>query len=147
MEYRTVDDLAAVANITGTTKSDRKMSKMERLRRWQSLLQADPGRVLQTLYETEYQTARARDAMRGDNTAITVAYDDPVLRAEGLQGDTYGDARKFFGLTDNQLHFALCYCYSGPAMSAGTAARRLQSCVPQLRQPGILRRMLSAFSR
>lgn len=147
MEHRTLDDLAAVANVSGTDKPRRTMSKVERLRRWQSLLQADPGRILQTLYETEYQTARARDGMRGDNTAITLAYDDPVLRAEGLEGDTYGDARRFFGLSDNQLHFALCYCYSGPAMSAGTAARRLESCVPQLRRPGLLRRMVSAFAR
>lgn len=145
MEHRSRDDLTDVAKVYGIDAKP--MSKEARLRRWLDLLQSEPSRVLRTLFETEWQTARARDAMRCDNSAITVAFEDPVLRSEGLGGDTYGDAKRFFGLTDGQLHFALCYCYGGPAMSAGTAARRLQRCIPQAQPPGLLRRFLTALGR
>lgn len=146
MEHRACDDLAEVAKVYGTAWPGKSMSKEARLRRWRDLLRSEPNRILQTLFETEWQTIQARDAMRCDNSAITVAFEDPVLRAEGLAGDSYGDARRFFGLTNSQLHFALCYCYSGPAMSAGTAARRLERCIPQARPPGLLRRMLTALA-
>jgi hypothetical protein len=83
--------------------------------------------------------------MRSDNTVITVAFEDPRLRKEGLLGDTYGDAKRFFGLSDRQLHFVVCYCHSGLSMSAGTAARRLEAFIPKSRGPGLFRRAIQAL--
>jgi hypothetical protein len=49
--------------------------------------------------------------MRGDGSPISVAFEDPVLRAAGLENDNYGEAKRFFELTDGQLHEIICYCH------------------------------------
>ncbi|MDP9812634.1 hypothetical protein J2W42_005504 [Rhizobium tibeticum] len=51
------------------------------------------------------------DAKRG--FPIAVAYEDAVFRAEGLSDDTYGEAKRFFELSDWQLHRFVCSCHSG----------------------------------
>ncbi|MCZ6758953.1 MAG: hypothetical protein O7D29_01050, partial [Gemmatimonadetes bacterium] len=48
------------------------------------------------------------------------------LRAEGLQSDGYGDAIKFFELSDDDLHYIVCYCYHGPTMTPTEVARRVR---------------------
>jgi hypothetical protein len=52
--------------------------------------------------------AGARAAMRSDSSPISVAFADPVLRAAGLENDSYGEAKRFFKLTDRQLHKIIC---------------------------------------
>ena len=141
MQHRGHADLARVAKIYDAEAPAQPISKDERLRRWINLLEENPGRKLQTLYETEFQPPIVRDAMRADNSAISVAFEDPILRREGLRGDTYGDAKKFFGLSDREIHFTLCFCLGGSAMSAGTAARRLEAFLPRLRRPGLFSRI------
>ena len=42
-----------------------------------------------------------------------MAFNDPVLRAAGLRDDSYGEAKRFFELTDRQLHWLVCYCHYG----------------------------------
>lgn len=146
MEYRSQDQLAQIANVYRDRVRTRKMSQQERLRRWVKLLDQQPDRVLRTLRETEYRPRKVRDAMRRDGTAIAIAFTDPVLRAEGLGGDSYGDARRFFGLSDRQLHLALCFCCGGPTMSSSTAARRLEAFIPYARGHRLLRSLMRALS-
>jgi len=102
------------------------MSKRERLDRWAELLEIDPDRVLRTLDEIEWKPAAVRHAMRADNSALSVAFADPVLRAEGLASDTFGDAVKFFQISEHDAHIVLCSCHGGEAMRAEEAARRLR---------------------
>jgi hypothetical protein len=64
--------------------------------------------------------------MRVDNSPLTVAFQDPVLRAEGLRGDRVGDALDFFELSEGGLHQLVCYCHFGQTVSAGAVAARLQ---------------------
>ena len=49
--------------------------------------------------------------MRGEQSPLTVAFEDPMLRVEGLRNDSYGEAKRFFELTDSQLHRIVCYCH------------------------------------
>ena len=49
---------------------------------------------------------RLGDEMRGDDTPISLAFRNPVLRASGMTNDTYGEAKRFFELSDGQLHDA-----------------------------------------
>src|SRR3546814_13396884 len=79
------------------------MSRRERLERWAELLEQHPGSV-GVLHETEYQPRFVRDALRADESPLTVAFRDPVLRFQGLTGDTYGDAVRFFDLSDSEAH-------------------------------------------
>lgn len=146
MEHRTHDEVARVAGLYSSSGLAEPMSREQRLNRWISLLEAEPRRRLETLRETEFHPIAARDALRGDDTAITVAFEDPVLRADGLAGDSYGDAKRFFGLSDLQLHHVVCGCHNGWAMSADTAARRLSAFLPNAMRPGLLRRVVRALT-
>lgn len=141
MEHRTHNEIARVAAFHETTDLSEPMSREERLRRWITLLEMKRDRTLQTLHETEFKPVEVRDRMRADNSAITVAFEDPLLRAEGLAGDTYADARMFFGLSDGELHHVVCYCHGGAFMWADTAAYRLRSYLPGSMESGLFRRV------
>ncbi len=125
MKLKTLEELKQVAEVRSPLKRDR-MSKQERLERWAEVLDLAPQGYLRSLYETEYTSQDQRDALREDNSPLTVAFQDPVLRAEGLQSDGYGDAIKFFELSDDDLHYIVCYCYHGPTMTPTEVARRVR---------------------
>jgi hypothetical protein len=103
------------------------LSRTERLERWAELLEQDPSRRLSTLPQTENQPVRARATMRADGSPISVAFEDPVLRAAGLENDSYGEAKRFFELTDRQLHRTICYCHFGESVSAAMAAHYVRN--------------------
>ncbi|MER9237392.1 hypothetical protein NKI56_36630, partial [Mesorhizobium sp. M0622] len=126
MKHQTLEQLQIVAEIDQDYLRQT-MSRSERLERWAELLERNPDRRLSTLHQTEYQPVRARAAMRGDGSPIAVAFEDPVLRAAGLENDNYGEAKRFFELTDGQLHEIICYCHFGATVSAATAARHIRA--------------------
>jgi len=121
MKHQTLEQLQAIAGIDQAFPQ-RVMSRNERLTRWVELLEASPHRRLATLYQTEHQPTSILSRLRSDNSPISVAFEDPILRTSGLEGDTYGEAKTFFGLTDGELHNVLCYCHFGATVSAATAA-------------------------
>jgi hypothetical protein len=125
MEHRPLSDLSTVADVT-TPKPTPALSKRERLDRWAEILERDPDRVLRTLDEIEWKPKAERLAMRADNSALTIAYLDPVLRAEGLASDRFGDAVEFFDISEHDAHIVLCSCHGGEAMQAEEAARRVR---------------------
>jgi hypothetical protein len=122
MEHKHLDQLRSVADIEPGS-----LTREERLQRWIELLERNPSRRLNTLGEIEYQPPAERALARANDSPLTVAYDDPVLQAEGLASDRLGDAMTFFGLTDGQAHYTLCSCLSGRTMDAGTCAQRLRN--------------------
>jgi hypothetical protein len=136
MEYKTVEQIGKVAEIHGEQPL---MSRIERLQRWAELLETQPDRRLNTLFETEYQGQAVRDAMRHVETPISVAFDDPILRTAGLTSDTYGEAKRFFEISDRELHNILCYCHYGATLSAVTAARSVRAILAKAADPGIFR--------
>src|SRR5215204_2482800 len=134
MKHTPVAEISRVADVHPVpTKSP--MSRVERLERWADALERDPDRVLTSIEEMEWKSEAERRAMRADNSALTVAFDDPVLRAERLASDRLGDAIVFFRLSDADAHFALCSCVYGQSMQAGVAARRVR----MIAHPGICR--------
>ena len=146
MEYKSVEQLARLARVAVEAKPSLPLTQVQRLERWAELLEANPGRRLNTVFETEYQLPRARDAMRPADSPISVAFADPVLRGDGLADDSYGEARRYFGLNDHQLHHVLCYCHYGSTVSAGTAARALRGVLKAYAHPGIFARMRRFFA-
>ena len=125
MEHRPLSELSTVADVK-VPKQTPALSKRERLDRWIELLERDPDRVLRTLDEIEWKPKAERLAMRADNSALTIAYADPVLRAEGLASDRFGDAVKFFDISEHDAHIILCSCHGGESMRAEEAARRVR---------------------
>lgn len=122
MEHKHLDQLRSVADV-----QPRPLSRQERLQRWIDILEQDPKRRLNSLGEIEYKPPAERALVREDNSPLTVAFEDPVLRADGLASDRLGDAMRYFGLSDGQAHYALCSCLSGRTMEAGSAASRLRN--------------------
>ena len=139
MKHQTLDQLKVVAGVD--ERYPNTLSRTERLIRWAERLESYPTRRLFTLHQTEHQSASVRDEMRGPDTAISIAFRDPVLRASGLANDTYGEAKRFFELTDRQLHDVICYCHYGETVSAATAARNVRAIV----EPGLLARLRGTF--
>jgi hypothetical protein len=125
MEHRPLSELSTVADVK-IPKQAPALSKRERLDRWAELLERDPNHVLRTLDEIEWKPKAERLAMRADNSALTIAYSDPVLRSEGLLSDRFGDAVRFFEISEHDAHIVLCSCHGGEAMLAEEAARRVR---------------------
>jgi hypothetical protein len=124
MKHQTPEDLKRDAVVL-----PRVMTRNERLARWAELLEREPGRCLSSLPGTEYQPVETRRAMRSTGSPIAVALEDPILRAQGLGDDSYGEAKRFFEITDWQLHGIVCYCHHGATMTAGTAARHVRAAI------------------
>lgn len=142
MKYQSRAELAPIAETYHGDITSSRLSAEDRLRRWIELLREQPFRYVNTLRQTEYRSRLSRDAMRDDNSAITVAFEDPVLRRDGLHGDSYGDARHFFGLSDMQLHRVVCFCHNGFSVPSGVVARQLQSYLPKQKASGFFTRLL-----
>lgn len=106
-----------------------------RLERWAEILEREPTRLFATLEEIEFVPRRMRAAIRADNSPIAYAYADPVLRASGLSGDTFGDARSFFELGTGEAHHLLCSCVNGRSVTGFATARRLRRLAT--RRPGL----------
>jgi hypothetical protein len=124
MKYHELDQLQTLARIGQDYPQLMPLDK--RLQRWVELLEADPDRVLSTFHETEYQPATVREATRCNHSAISIAFSDPLLRVAGLKNDTYGEAKRFFELSDRQLHRIVCSCHFGAIASAGKVARYIR---------------------
>ena len=98
MKHQTLDQLHAIAEVQSEPTRPA-LTRRQRLQRWVDLLERQPDRCLRALTGTEYQPASVRDTMRVAGSPITVAFEDPILRAEGLKDDTYGEAKRFFEMT------------------------------------------------
>ena len=126
MKHQTLDELHAIAQV-GNLAPYSAMTRNQRIERWGELLEQHPTRRLAALTGTEHLGPDGRDAAREAGSPITVALEDPVLRALGLKTDTYGEAKRFFELTDWQLHHIVCSCHVGATMEAGWAATRVRA--------------------
>jgi hypothetical protein len=62
-----------------------------------------------------------------------------------LENDSYGAAKRFFKLTDGQLHEIICYCHFGATVNAATAARHIRAVLEE--RPGMFARFHEAFAR
>ncbi|MXQ11124.1 hypothetical protein [Microvirga makkahensis] len=124
MEHRPLSELGHVADLKPSQVHT--LSKRERLDRWAELLEREPDRLLRTLDEIEWKPKAVRHAMRADGSALTVAFDDPVLRTAGLVSDRFGDAVNFFQISEHDAHIVLCSCHGGESMRSDEAARRVR---------------------
>lgn len=131
MKHQAFDDLKKIADISAPHAP--MMTRRERLERWAKLLEREPDRRFGTFHQTEYLPSESRSTIRSLGSPISVAYADPLLRAEGLEGDSYGQAQRFFSLSDRQLHEIVCSCRHGTSMTAAAAARQVRASMPSAR--------------
>ena len=123
MEHRTIEYLTKVARVHLEGAQERRLLRRERLYRFADVLDRFRGPV-RLLSRVEYLPQSERMRLRNDQSPLTVAFNDPLLRAEGLEGDRFGDAIRFFQLTRWEAHELLCDChYTGPITPAMIARR------------------------
>lgn len=125
MKHQTIEQLQALAEI----RPDPVLTRTERLQRWAELLESNPDRRLGTLSGTERTPAAVRQTMQVNGSPMTVAFEDPQLRLAGLVDDSYGEAKRFFELSDHQLHDIVCDCNFGSSVRAAYAARRVRAAI------------------
>ncbi|BAV47078.1 hypothetical protein MLTONO_2175 [Mesorhizobium loti] len=125
MKHQTLEELQSIADINPMAPA-LLMTREQRVERWVELLEMNPSRCLTALTGTEHLNSRLRDEARATGSPITVAFDDSLLRASGLKSDTYGEAKRFFELSDWQLHDIVCSCHAGATMRADWAAGRVR---------------------
>jgi len=123
MKHRTLDELKCDAEVTPITRNDLRAQRRQRLEHLARELERRGGTV-SLLSRTEYLPPAQRLALRADRTPLAFACQDPVLRRQGLAGDTLGHAMDFFHLSDAEAHHLFCDChYVHPAMAETVAAR------------------------
>lgn len=144
MHHKTLQQLEPVAALY-PERTRARLSQHERLSRWAAMLERAPERRVTALSGTEYQLPAERDAMRCDNSPLTVAWEDPVLRDQGLAGDRFEDAKAFFGLSNRQLHDLVCHCLNGETVSTQLIARRVRILASRL-APGPLGRLWQSLT-
>lgn len=125
MEHKSLKQLHDAATVD--TKLPLFSERSDRLRRWAELLEREGSRRFPTLHDLELAPRSEHFSLRAKGSAIAVAFADPALRASGLAGDTYGDAKDFFGLSERQAHRLLCSCLNGPATQGHSLAVRLRT--------------------
>jgi hypothetical protein len=128
MKHHSIEQLQALADVQpiGASLS---MTRTARLERWARLLKDQPNRRLATLSGTEFVPPPERLAMRVTGSPISVAFEDSVFRAAGLGDDTYGEAKRFFELSDRQLHNIVCHCNLGESTRGASTARRVRAAI------------------
>ena len=144
MKHQTVEQVRSVAAVRSQALP--LMTSRERLERWACLLEEEPNRRLSTLYQTEHRRSWARETLRSGTSPISVAFADLRFRAQGLADDTYGEAKRFFEVSDRQMHDILCYCHFGETISAGAAAQAIRRVIAAESRRGWFTKLRQGFS-
>jgi hypothetical protein len=99
MEYRSMSDVAKSARLSSQIAGSVRSLRRERLERLANLLDSHEGPI-RVLKRMEHLSASDRAMLRADPSPLTIAFHDPVFRAQGLASDRLGDARDFFALSE-----------------------------------------------
>ncbi|TIR18300.1 MAG: hypothetical protein E5X34_22255 [Mesorhizobium sp.] len=142
MKHQTFQELNEVAEVEASFPA---MTRTQRLEHWAMLLERNPERCLAAFPGTEYMTLDVRDKAQSLGSALSIAFADTILRAEGLKSDSYGEAKRFFELTDWQLHAIVCHCHVGGTMKAGWAAVQVRSAIDK--EGNLFTRLREAISQ
>jgi hypothetical protein len=122
MKHMTLDEIRHKAEVS-TAVEDPAERRRRRLRRLAVVVELHRG-TLNLLSRIEFVPQSKRLLLRADSSPLTVAYSDPILRKEGLAGDTLGDAMDFFSLSHREAHHLFCDChYMGPVRPEKVAGR------------------------
>lgn len=138
MRHQPIEQILATATALERPPT---LSRRERLLHWAEILKREGPRLLQPLKYVEFYAPAERARLRGEQTPLSIAYADATLRSAGLAGDTYGQARAFFGLSEAEAHFLLCDCHWRGRMTGEAAAKRVRAVA----NPSLLNRAWMAL--
>lgn len=133
MEQRSVESLRGIAEVHFAPPAP--LDRAQRLELWAKALERQGAAPVRLFHQLEFMPRSEWGPLRVEDSPLTVAFNDPVLRAAGLQSDRLGDAMAFFDLGERDTHRMLCSCMHGAAMSgsrAGMIVRQIANPAPQL---------------
>ena len=146
MKHETLETLTRRAEVLAVGNGqDRKKLRRARLERWAVLLEKHQGRLV-PLERVEYLRVEEQHTLRGEDSPLTVAFEDPILRAEGLRSDRLGDAIEFFSLTHDEAHYLLCDCHYSGQMNASGVASRIRGYARRMTFGDMLGRIRAAWA-
>ena len=121
MKHRTLHEIEAEARVMPGPPS--RALRRERLERLATVLEerCAPVRLLSRI---EYLPRHECMRLRTDDSPLSFAYEDPVLRAQGLKSDRLGDAMAFFDLSLDEAHHLVCDCHYYGAVTSDVVASR-----------------------
>jgi hypothetical protein len=133
MEQRSVESLRGIAEVHLVPPPP--PDHAQRLELWAKALEHRGLEPVRLFHQLEFMPRSEWESLRVEDSPLTIAFNDPSLRAAGLQSDRLGDAMAFFNLGERDTHRMLCSCVHGAAMSASRAAgivRQVADPAPQL---------------
>jgi hypothetical protein len=145
MEPRTIAEVAKSAQVYSTAETAR-TQRRERLERLARLLEQHDGPV-QMLTQIEYLRRAERLLLRRDGSPLTIAYRDPVFRAQGLAGDRLGDAMAFLALDDREAHHLFCDCHYRTGVSSQVIATQVRSVAQRPTMGEVWQKVRGAIGR
>jgi hypothetical protein len=128
MEHRSYTEIERLGRIIRPPN----FSRRERLLLWAFALEKRRGTRLRTLQAIERKPHGEYILSRAENSPLSVAFADPVLRSAGLTGDSVGEAARFFSLSHWQLHELVCHCNFGETVAAEAVALRVRRLANQI---------------
>jgi len=131
MKYRTLDELAPVAQIGSLGPEALKALRRKRLERLADVLDAYDG-PFGLLSRIEYLPKQERMSARAEDSPLALAFQDPILRGQGLASDRVGDAMSFFDLSWREAHHLFCDCHYTAGITARIVADRVRSLAHRL---------------
>lgn len=131
MEYKRIVE----AKRAGEATPAGPLARTDRLERWAAALDRLGGARLNSLLRTEHIERGLLSSLRADDSPLSVAFEDPVLRVAGLRDDSYGEAKRFFELRDHELHWIICSCHFGETVSAAMVAGRVRAIMTRPAEP------------
>src|SRR5262245_28499405 len=146
MEHRALDELKPIASLARVPSPSKEETRRARLFRFADVLEAHrgPTRLFRGL---EYLHRGDLIALREDNSPLSIAFADPVLRAQGLTSDHFGEAVAFFDLSSREAHHVLCDChYAGSKVSSQIIAARVRAVAKQPSLRAIWNAVLKRFA-
>ena len=138
MLHQSLDELRLKAGVVPLPSERPALTRAERRERWAQLLDEHEGPLLPFMRIETYAGA-ARRGLRADYGPVALAYGDTVLRADGLAGDTLGDACNYFELSMGLAHRLLCDCHYRGTMTGPKVAAKLRAA----EQAGPIQRFLT----
>jgi len=126
MLHQGLEELRLKADVVSLEAERPRMTRGQRLERWATVLEQHPG-PLTPLVRVEAYPLAERKPLRGDGTPVALAFSDPVLRADGLAGDTFGDACSYFELSNGKAHRLLCDCHYLGTMTGTKVAANVRA--------------------
>ncbi len=115
-----------------------------RLERLALVLDKHEG-AIKPLSRIEYMPRSEWNPLRTDDSPLTIAYQDPVLREQGLASDRLGDAMSFFQLSPGETHDLLCDCHYAGAVTGPMIAARARDIANRVTLRQVWSRIRSAL--